>query len=184
MRHNAAVLYTSLTSSRHFVQCDLPLTWLIFTFYDRIMEAVGLVASIITLIGAASRTGSSLIRLWNLRGSPLYVTSALNEVNDFKATLCLVQTALSVQEVPEDVLLGLGELLDRAKTRLNEFDRYLKEKLLQDGTVTCDLDRPRLRRRAKIREILSKAQQEIDGLQQGLLSIKFSLALALNVAQM
>lgn len=148
------------------------------------MEAVGLVASIITLVGAASLTGSSLTRLWGLRGSPLYIISALNEVNDFKATLSLIQSTLSVKQVPEDVVLELGQLLDRARIRLDEFDRYLKEKVLQESPGKCNLDRPKLRRRAKLKEILGEAQQQIDGLQQGLLSIKVSLALALGVAQL
>lgn len=42
------------------------------------MEAMGLVASVITLINAATFTGASLTRLMGLRGCPLYVISALN----------------------------------------------------------------------------------------------------------
>jgi hypothetical protein len=82
------------------------------------MEAVGLVASIVTLISAATLIGSSLTRLWGLRGTPLYVAAALNEVNDFKATLTLVQSVLAVRAIPPDVLFNLDKLLNQAKERL------------------------------------------------------------------
>lgn len=58
------------------------------------MEVLGLVTSIITLIGAASLTGSTIHRAWGLRGSPPYLITALNEVNDFKALLEFIMTAL------------------------------------------------------------------------------------------
>lgn len=44
------------------------------------MDPVSLAASILTLVGAASTTGSALTRLWGLRGSQDYVVSAINEV--------------------------------------------------------------------------------------------------------
>jgi hypothetical protein len=46
------------------------------------------------------------------------------------------------------------------------------------------VDHPKLRRRAKLKEIVGQAQQQIDGLQQGLLSIKMNLVLVLSVAQL
>jgi hypothetical protein len=147
------------------------------------MEAVGLAASVITLISAATLTGSTLTRLWGLRGSPLYVVSALNEVTDFTATLTLVQSTLSVAEVPEDVHAQLESLLSRAKDRLEAFDRYLKENVLREDNGVNSTDRPKLRRRAKFKEIVGEAQQQINGLQQELLSTKVNLAIALGVAQ-
>jgi hypothetical protein len=147
------------------------------------MEAVGLAASIITLISAASLTSSTLTRLWGLRGSPLYVVSALNEVTDFTATLTLVQSTLSVAEIPEDVLDELERQLYRAKDRLEAFDRYLKEKVLREDEGVYNMNQPKLRRRAKFKEIVGEAQQHINGLQQGILSIKSNLTLALGVAQ-
>jgi hypothetical protein len=114
------------------------------------MEVVGLTASIITLISAATLTSSTLTRLWGLRGSPLYVDSALNEVTDFTATLTLVQSALNVAEVPEDVHDQLEGLLSRAKDRLEAFDRYLKEEVLREDNNGNSTDRPKLRRRANL----------------------------------
>jgi hypothetical protein len=99
------------------------------------MEVVGLTASIITLISAATLTGSTLTRLWGLRGSALYVVSALNEVTDFTATLTLVQSALSVAEVPEDIHDQLESHLSRVKDRLEAFDRYLKEEVCEKTTM-------------------------------------------------
>jgi hypothetical protein len=148
------------------------------------MEVVGLTASIITLISAATLTSSTLTRLWGLRGSPLYVDSALNEVTDFTATLTLVQSALNVAEVPEDVHDQLEGLLSRAKDRLEAFDRYLKEEVLREDNNGNSTDRPKLRRRAKFKQIVGEAQQQIDGLQQALLSTKANLTIALGVAQM
>jgi hypothetical protein len=77
------------------------------------MEAVGLVASIITLINAATLTSASLTRLMGLRGCPLYVVSALNEVNDFQATLTLVKSVLDIQEIPEDVLATIAKFIEQ-----------------------------------------------------------------------
>jgi hypothetical protein len=147
------------------------------------MDVLGLAASIITLTSAVTLTGSTLTRLWGLRGSPLYVVSALNEVNDFTATLALVQSTLSEAEVPKDVLAKLDGLLSRARYRLEAFDRYLKENVLRDVNRVHGINQPKLRRRAKLKEIVGEAQQQIDGLQRGLLSAKVNLTLALGVAQ-
>jgi hypothetical protein len=147
------------------------------------MEAVGLAASIITLISAASLTGSTLTRLWGLRGSPLYVVSALNEVTDFTATLTLVQSTLSVAGVPDDVLNTIAKLLSQANERLEAFDRYLKEQVLCEDKGTCNTGQPKLRRRAKFKEVVGEAQQHFNSFHQGLLSIKVNLVLALGVAQ-
>lgn len=104
------------------------------------MEAVGLAASIITLVGAGTLTSTTLTRLWGLRGSPLYVTTALNEVNDFKATLTLVQTILDMVELPEDILAELSRLLRQAKTQLEAFDRYLREHVLREVDGAFDIE--------------------------------------------
>jgi len=148
------------------------------------MEAIGLVASIITLIGAATLTGSSLTRLWGLWGTPFYIVTALNEVNDFTATLTLLKSVLNMGDVPDEVLTELARLLQRAADQLDSFDRYLGNEVLRDKYWTSDRNQPRLRRRAKWREVIGEAQQQIDGLQQGLLSIKVNIGLALNVAQL
>jgi hypothetical protein len=148
------------------------------------MEAVGLTASIITLINAVTLTSSALTRLWGLRGCPLYVVLALNEVNDFNATLTLVQSALDVGEVPDDVIIELERLIYRARQQLEGFDRYLKDHVLRKESGTFDIQAPKLKRRAKFMEIVGEAQHQIDGLQQGLLSIKVNLTLALGVGQL
>jgi hypothetical protein len=142
------------------------------------------VASIVTLLSATTLTASSLTRLWGLRGTPLHVAAALNELNDFKATLALVQSTLAIRDIPPDVLAGLDRLLDQAEERLKEFDIYLKEYILRDENGTQDLKHLRLRRRARLKEFLGEAQQRINGLQQGLLSVRVSLVLALGVAQL
>ncbi|KAI4674310.1 uncharacterized protein J4E84_010685 [Alternaria hordeiaustralica] len=59
------------------------------------MEAIGLVASIITLISAASNAALILERVLGLRGVSLYVLGALNEVTDFKATSTLMKLSIS-----------------------------------------------------------------------------------------
>jgi hypothetical protein len=104
-------------------------------------------------------------------------------VTDFTATLNLVQSTLSVAEVPEDVLAELERLLARAKDRLEAFDKYLKQKVLREDEGVHNMDQLKLRRRAKFKEVVGEAQQQINGLQQGLLSIKVNLTLALGVAQ-
>lgn len=149
------------------------------------MEVVGLAASVSTLIGVATLTASSLARLWRLQGTPLYVVTALNEVNDFKATLVLVQTVFSRNEVSGEVSAELERLLHRAQKELGHFDKYLHDNVLKEreGALPAG-NRPKLRRRAKLKEVLGEAQQQIDGLQQGLLSIKVNLTLALGVAQL
>jgi hypothetical protein len=148
------------------------------------MEVVGLVASISTLIRVAAATVSALTKLWRLRGTPLYVITALNEVNDFKATLVLVQTALNRSEISEEVCAELERLLLRAHEELHGFELFVKEKLLKEGERSDKYNRPKLRRRAQLKEFLGEAQQQIDGLQQGLLSIKVNLTLVLGVAQL
>jgi hypothetical protein len=148
------------------------------------MEVVGLVASISTLIRVTAATVSSLTKLWRLRGTPLYVITALNEVNDFKATLVLVHTALNRSEISEEVCAELERLLRRAHEELYGFERYVKEKILKEGERSDENDRPKLRPRAHLREFLGEAQQQINGLQQGLLSIKVNLTLVLGVAQL
>ncbi|KAF2029829.1 hypothetical protein EK21DRAFT_112507 [Setomelanomma holmii] len=118
------------------------------------MKAVGFVASIITLIGAATLTSSTLTRLLGLKGSPLYVVNALNEVNDFNATLTLVQTALQIREVPHEVQEELGKLLARAQQQLEAFNQYLKAEVLREEHGSYDTSHLKLRRRAKLKEII------------------------------
>lgn len=109
-----------------------------------VMEAVGLTASIITLVSAAALTSSTLTRLWRLQGCPSYVVSALNETEDFRASLTLVSSVLDVEQVPEDVLVEVARLLARAKHLLQNFDVFLKDKVIQahDGSNSA---RPKLR---------------------------------------
>ncbi|KAF2124067.1 ankyrin [Dothidotthia symphoricarpi CBS 119687] len=150
------------------------------------MEVVGLVASIITLIGAASLTGSTLTRLYGLRGAPLYILTALNEVNDFKATLSFVHRVLDDlgDEVQGDTKAEIERLLLRAKARLDAFNKFLKEDVLREGENLVDNRDPKLRRRAKWRELIGEGQSQFDALQQELVSIKVSLGLTLSASQL
>jgi hypothetical protein len=145
------------------------------------MEVAGLTASIITLIGAATLAGSTVSRIWGLRDSPpLYVLTALNEINDFKATLSLIQCALeNLPTTPPDFIdEEIARFLRRAETSLTAFNNYLQEKVLRGGAG--DSDTIKLRRRAKLKEILGEAQSEMNVLQQELTSIKLSLNTALT----
>ena len=143
------------------------------------MEAVGVVASVITLIGATSLTSSMLTRLCGLRGTPLHVLTALNEVKDFQATLSLVRSALTELGDGETAVLTL---LVRAKERLDTFNGYLQQEILDNddrGTKAI-----KLRKRAKFKEVMGQIQSEINALQQDLMSIKLSLVLALGVTNL
>ncbi|KAH6629071.1 hypothetical protein C7974DRAFT_393786 [Boeremia exigua] len=147
------------------------------------MEVAGLTASIITLISATTLAGSAVIRVWGLRGLPLYIQAALNEINDFKATLMLVRDAhSSLKAVPSDSFdAEVVRLIARADERLTAFNTYMKEKVLRDGpTHTSEI---KLRRRAKLKEIFGEAQSELGVLQQELASIKLGLTTALVAVQ-
>lgn len=148
------------------------------------MEVVGLAASISTLIGVASVTASTLTRLWRLRGTPLYVVTALNEINDFKATLVLLRTIISRDEATDEVKAELTRLLHRAQEDLESFDRFLQDNILKQTEPVSGATSPHLRRRTRFKEVIGEAQQQIDGLQQGLLSIKVNITLALGVAHL
>jgi vacuolar-type H+-ATPase subunit H len=147
------------------------------------MEVVGLVASVMTLIGAASLTGSTIRRAWGLRGSPPYLITALNEVNDFKALLEFIRVALTdTDDVEEHVKSEIKRLLDRANEKLHAFDEYLKKKVLRDGEKFDS--NARLRKSAKLREVIGEGQVQVNALQQELNSVKMNLMLAINISQL
>jgi hypothetical protein len=146
------------------------------------MEVVGLVASVITLIGAANLMSSTIQRAWRLRGSPPYLITALNEVNDFKALLQFIRAALSDDNIEEYVKSEIKRLLDRANEKLHAFDGYLRTKVLRDG-VECDSN-AKLRKSAKLREVIGEGQVQVNALQQELNSIKMNLILAINISQL
>jgi hypothetical protein len=149
------------------------------------MEVVGLVASVITLIGAASLTSSTIHRAWGLRGSPPYLITALNEVNDFKALLEFIRAALSdTDDIEEHVKSEIRRLLDRANERLHAFDEYLKTKVLRDGEKFDSNANPKLRKSAKLREVIGEGQIHVNVLQQELNSVKMNLMLAINISQL
>jgi hypothetical protein len=148
------------------------------------MEAVGLVASIVTLIGTVTLTSATLRKLWALRGSPLYMVTALNEVSDFKITLNLVLSAIDTAQCLDDIRSDLESLLNRARDRLARFDQYLKREVLRDGDGASKDVQLRLRRRTRLKEILGETQQEIFSLQKDLSSIKANLALVLGAANL
>jgi hypothetical protein len=147
------------------------------------MEVVGLVASVITLIGAASLTSSTIHRAWGLRGSPPYLVTALNEVNDFKALLEFIRAALSdTDDLEEHVKSEIQRLLDRANAKLHAFDEYPKTKVLRDGEKFDS--NARLRKSAKLREVIGEGQVQVNALQQELNSVKMNLMLAINISQL
>jgi vacuolar-type H+-ATPase subunit H len=147
------------------------------------MEVVGLVASVITLIGAASLTSSTIHRAWGLRGSPPYLATALNEVNDFKALLEFIRAALTdTDDLEEHVKSEIKRLLDRASEKLHAFDEYLKTKVLRDGDKFDS--NAKLRKSAKLREVIGEGQVQVNALQQELNSVKMNLMLAINISQL
>jgi vacuolar-type H+-ATPase subunit H len=147
------------------------------------MEVVGLVASVITLIGAASLTSSTIHRAWGLRGSPPYLATALNEVNDFKALLEFIRAALTdTDDLEEHVKSEIKRLLDRANEKLHAFDEYLKTKVLRDGEKFDS--NARLRKSAKLREVIGEGRVQVNALQQELNSVKMNLMLAINISQL
>lgn len=150
------------------------------------MEVVGLVASIITLIGAASLTGSTIERAWGLRGCPIYLVTALNEVNDFKVLLEFISAALSDSgdNLEEHAKAEIGRLLNKASDRLHTFDEYLKAKVLRDGKSLGPNSNLKLRKGAKFREIIGEGQNQVQALQQDLNSVKINLMLAIGVTQL
>lgn len=145
------------------------------------MEAVGLAASIITLIGAASLTSATITRACGLRGCPQSVLTSLNEVEDFKGVLIAARQALGDLDYNDE---QISRLLVRAQTRIEAFDAYLKEKVLRDDVRPENDEAPRLKKRAKWKEVIGELQQEVDTLKQELSSIKQSLTVALTAAQL
>jgi hypothetical protein len=92
---------------------------------------------------------------------------------------------LDRDEVSGEVYAQLERLLHRAQKELGDFDKYLHDNVLKEAEGLAPIGgRPRLRRRAKLKEVIGEAQQQIDGLQQGLLSIKVNITLVLGVAQL
>lgn len=148
------------------------------------MEAVGLAASVLTLISAAALTSSTLTRLWRLQGCPNYVVTALNDIEDFRAVLTLVKAMIERREPPEDVLVEIARLLARAEEQIGKFDRYLKDEVVQSPQTPHQETRIKLRRRAKLKEAIGAAREQFDDFQQGLQSIKGNLVVVLEVVNM
>lgn len=145
------------------------------------MEAVGLAASIITLIGAASLASATISRAVGLRGCPQSICTSFNEVEDFKGVLLIAQNALGDLDYDNE---QIRRLLARAQMRLEAFDIFLKEKVLRDDGGLHEDGSPRLRRRAKWKEVIGELQSEIDTIKQELASIKQSLILAMTAASL
>ncbi|KAI4660713.1 uncharacterized protein J4E79_005281 [Alternaria viburni] len=107
------------------------------------MEAIGLVASIITLVSAASHAASILERVLGLRGISLYVLGAINEVTDFKATLVLLQTTLeeTQHQLPLDHRVEYDRLLDRSMGCINAFTKHLRKNVLREREKAACADK-------------------------------------------
>jgi len=153
------------------------------------MEAIGLVASIITLISAASNAALILERVLGLRGVSLYVLGALNEVTDFKATLTLVQTAVdeTQQQLPQAYRAEYSRLLDRTMACMDAFTKYLRRNVLREREEGVDAGKViELKRRVKWMDVLGRgqAQCQIDAFQQELASLKLSFVLAMSATNL
>ncbi|KAI4924457.1 uncharacterized protein J4E92_007538 [Alternaria infectoria] len=153
------------------------------------MEAIGLVASIITLVSAASHVASILERVWGLRGISLNVLGAINEVTDFKATLTLVQRSLeeTQDQLPLEHRVEYNRLLDRATSCVDAFTKHLLENVLRKREKVAGADKViELRRRARWMEVLGggQAQSRINTYQQELASLKMSFVLAMSATNL
>jgi len=153
------------------------------------MEAIGLVASIITLISAASHAASLLERVLGLRGIPLYVLGAISEVTDFKAILTLVKTAFeeTQHELPLEYRVEYNRISDRAMNCINAFTKHLRRNVLREreGAIG-DHKVTELKRRVKWMEVLGRgqAQGQIDAFQRELASLKLSFVLAMSATNL
>ncbi|KAI4639298.1 uncharacterized protein J4E78_010983 [Alternaria triticimaculans] len=153
------------------------------------MEAIGLVASIITLISAASHAASLLERVLGLRGIPLHVLGAINEVTDFKAVIALVKTAFeeTQHQLPLEYEIEFNRLSDRAMGRIDAFTKHLRRNVLREreGAIG-DHKVTELKRRVKWMEVLGRgqAQGQIDSFQQELASLKLSFVLAMSATNL
>ncbi|PSN75560.1 ankyrin, partial [Corynespora cassiicola Philippines] len=144
------------------------------------MEAVGLAASIVTLVSATSFAGAALQKLQRLRGTQVHLVAAINEMNDFRATLSFVHSAVDGHEdlLPESSRSELEALLERSEEDLKNFTHYLETELLRDGK--SDTTSPKLRSRAKFKELLGENQSRIDTFCRNFNSIKTALGVALG----
>ena len=102
-------------------------------------------------------------------------------MTDFKATLRVVQAAVDgfEDDIPNHVKSELERLLGRAKDQLNDFNLFLTDQILKNGRID-ENGRPKLKRRAKIREILGENQTKVDSLRHALDSIKIGLGVILG----
>jgi len=153
------------------------------------MEAVGLVASIITLVSAASHVASILERVLGLRGISLYVLGAINEVTDFKATLALVQTVVeeAQHQLPPAYRVEYNRLLDRAMGCMDAFTKYLRRNVLREREEVVGAGKViELKRRMKWTEVWGggQVQCQINAFQQELASLKLSFVLAMSATNL
>jgi hypothetical protein len=178
--HSNFHLHSRFNISLFHVPHTIP-SVIVVAAYVANMEAVGLAASLITLIGAASLASATITRAIGLRGCPQSVLTSRNEVEDFKGVLLIAQQALGDLDYDNE---QIRRLLTRAQTRIEAFDTFLKEKVLRDDVRPHTDGALRLRKRAKWKEVIGELQSEIDTLKQELSSIKQSLNVALAAANL
>lgn len=101
-------------------------------------------------------------------------------MTDFKAILRVVHTAVAGQEqhLPDHIKEEIDRLLRRAKDQLAAFNHFLTDQIVKDGKIDGN-DIPKLKRRAKFREILGENQSRVDTLRQALDSVKIGLGVSL-----
>lgn len=153
------------------------------------MEAIDLVASIVTLISAGSHAASILEQVLGLRGVSRYVLGAINEVTDFEATLTLAQTALNENQhqVPPPYQAKFHRLSSRAMGRVDAFTKYLRRNVLRERKEVTGADKvTKLNRRVKWMDVLGtgQVQCQIDAFQQELASLKLSFVLAMSATNL
>lgn len=147
-------------------------------------EVVGLIASIATLIEATGKTGRTISRIRKLQTSPpRYILAAHNEIERFMTALGLIHEILDDGRTSPSgkAEVELSRLHSQAASVLEDFDKFLQEKVLSDKHN--DDDTLKLRRRAILKELVGEAQSEFLEFQQQLMSIKQNMQLVLQTLQ-
>lgn len=93
---------------------------------------------------------------------------------------------LNVEQIPEEVLAEVERLMSRANEQLLGLDRYLKDEVFCENVTSTSHEQSKHKRRNKFKfkEVIGEAQHEINGLQQGLLSINVKLNTVLGIGQL
>ncbi|MCJ1357549.1 MAG: hypothetical protein MMC33_007545 [Icmadophila ericetorum] len=102
-------------------------------------EAVGLAASIISIVGAADAVLISLAKLKVFRNASQDLLSLNNEVADLRVVMSQVESYIAAESVgapalPRDLLQQVLALVERANGELLKLDQLIHYRFLKSGT--------------------------------------------------